>query len=663
MIAELPAEEELAVPVLDDGAWLEQILPVLRVRTYSPFPLFPRAHEVVALYRDEVVVLRKKKAVPIPEEAYRSDGAAALHATPGRSFSVPCDQVRKVISTPRSVVSEHDSLHISGSGRSVRASVLQEETPNLYRALGLLLGPRFHARRWRPPFGSYGLLAVFAVVLGAAVAAGKSAVGTLLNVAAPALWVTALILLILGVILWIPGRRKGPRQVKKKPLKDLSGRQPLRLRVAGLAVSVFGALWVLYFFGDVLFFTVQPMLPGGFEAGEAWYLKIGQLTLLIFALIAGGSFVMSSAGPLTVAILGLMFLGNLGIRGYELLRTQSAEGFYQFLWLLSPYLGLSLIYTGRRLVSRNARTAIAGDVRAPILYLRSFEDDVEDTLTPHTGLANYFSQTLSTGVRRLPLPLRVIYEFQPLRLLRSLFGRVTPTTELQLAAFFRKFGPFVAIGKPGERLATFGADRDFVDNDKWRAVVLDYLQQAYFVVLQAAGTQGFLWELRTVLTRVEPRKILFSLSNFRGRQNDYEDFRLKVESVGGWRFPRSVGNHDEPQFLFFDADRTPVLHAVSYRSPVLWPVLAGVTDLEHTLAEFVHREGPAPAPYAPKKYPGRGVLALILTLAIAPAVGGLVMYVAVLAAPLVLPATRAQAEPFPEMKFRPTGLEKSPPGP
>jgi hypothetical protein len=64
MAAELSTDEELAVPIFGDGAWLAQILPILRVRTYTRFPLFPKAQQVVALYGDEVVVLRKKKFLP-----------------------------------------------------------------------------------------------------------------------------------------------------------------------------------------------------------------------------------------------------------------------------------------------------------------------------------------------------------------------------------------------------------------------------------------------------------------------------------------------------------------------------------------------------------------------------------------------------------------------
>ena len=491
------------------------------------------------------------------------------------------------------------------------------------------------------------LVAIFAVALVAAAFAGFAAAGTLLKAIAPALWIATAALLVIGVALSIPGRRKAPPKVKARPLKDLSGREPLRLRIAGFALSSLGSLSVLYVFGTRLFNSVQPMLPGGAEAAEAWYLKLWHLTVLSFALVAGGSTVMSSVGTVSAAILLLSYLFLVGFLAYTLATRPSVALFCGLLGSVSLYVGPLLIYTGRRLISRNARTAVAGDSRAPILYLRSFEDDVEDTLTPHTWLANFFSQTLPTDVRRLPLPFRVLFELQPLRLLRSLFGRVTPTTELQLAAFFSKLGPFIAIGKPSERLATIGADRDFVDQDKWQEVVLEYLERSRYVVLQAAGTQGFLWELRTVLTRVNQQKLLFSLSNFRGRQNDYEDFRLKAESVEGWTFPRSVGNHDEPQFLFFKADRTPVLHTISYRSPVLWPVLSSVTDLDHTLADFVDRDRPASAPYAPTKHPGHGFVALILTLAIAPAVGGVLLYLVLLAARLLLPAPEPRAVPFP----------------
>jgi hypothetical protein len=203
---------------------------------------------------------------------------------------------------------------------------------------------------------------------------------------------------------------------------------------------------------------------------------------------------------------------------------------------------------------------------------------------------------------------------------------ISPTTELQLAKYFREFGPFIAIGKPGEKLATIGADRVFVGNDEWQKVVKDFLDKSRYVVLQAAGTEGFVWELQTVLETIPPEKLLFCLSNFRGRQNDYEDFRLRAESTPGWRFPRSVGNLDEAQFLFFDSNRVSILHAVSYQSPVRWMFLGQVADLRHTLARFIDRTDTTHAPYKPKSYFGHSFLAVILFLTVVPFSLNLLIY-------------------------------------
>lgn len=211
-----------------------------------------------------------------------------------------------------------------------------------------------------------------------------------------------------------------------------------------------------------------------------------------------------------------------------------------------------------------------------------------------------------------------IFELQPVRLLRSLFGLISPNTELQLANFFREFGPFIAIGRPGEQLATIGADRVYVGNDEWKKVVTDFLEQSRFVVLQAAGTEGFIWELHTVLETVAPEKLLFCLSSFCERQNDYEDFRLNAESTPGWRFPRSVGNLSEAQFLFFDSNRAPIMHAVSYRSPLKWLFSSQIADFRHTLTGFIDRTERTDSPYQTKRYLGHSFLAVILFLTAVP---------------------------------------------
>ncbi len=360
---------------------------------------------------------------------------------------------------------------------------------------------------------------------------------------------------------------------------------------------------------------------------------------------------MEKVGVLAVASIAVSYGWSLYEKIKALVDAPTADDFYSILHGIVPYAGLVMIYVGRRMLARSARTITKVDDRPPVLYLRSFNDDLKDTLTPSTSLAAFYALTMPHDLQRYPLPLRVLFELQPMRLVRSLFGYSTPTNELQLAGYFRPLGPFVAIGRPGEVLALPGADRDFVSDADWKQTVLDYLERCRFVVLQPAGTKGFRWELYQVLSRAEPRKILLCLTNYAGRQNDYEDLRLTAESVEGWRLPRSVGNLLTPQFLFFRDDRTPVLHEVSYLSPLLWPFLSCVADLDHTLAGFVDRERDAPA-YAPRSFPGAGVRIWLLTTIVGPLAGGFLLYFALLAADR---GYQPKPEPTPQVQ---TGLSE-----
>jgi len=512
----------------DTQAWLERVLPIIRVRTYRPLMILPQRHEIVGLYADELVVVWKSKSVPIPEAIYESGGAGELKTFAGgrgRARAVPLGQVKSLTSRRRSLLRDTDHLQVMTEEASVRCRVQGDETPNLYRALAALLGPRYDHRGPASLLGIIGRLVLFLTLLAMVYHVGLDSVfvGVLI--------VLTLVALFLGLGAVIPGRRRFHGKTKPKPTKDLSGREPFRLRIAGSALAALGALFVLYTYGH----TGYEQLASLSESELPWYGNAFDFAVLGFGLFVLPNAAFASLGRLSILILLAGFALRLAVAAFALVTQPGAEMFYSVLLILSPYLGLCLINAGRSLVARNARTTLAGDQRPPILYLRSFEDDVEDSLTPHSLLARQFGITLPSSVRRLRPWLRVVFEAQPLRLLRSLAGRVTSTTELQLAGFFREIGPFIAIGKPGERLATIGADRVYVEQDQWQQTVLDYMDRAHFVVLQAARTPGFVWEVRKVLDRVAPEKILFCLSNFRTRQNDYEDFRLMAESTGSWR--------------------------------------------------------------------------------------------------------------------------------
>lgn len=625
---------------------LNRLLPVIRIRKYRRFVIGRRYQEVVGVYSDQLLIARIPKSVEIPENAYELDGAEVL-ATLGQKFGqatiVPFDKIKKLAALRHSLLSENDRLCAVTDGRTTRVCVNGDESSNLYRALGLLLGAQFEYRDW-PTF--VGVIARLALFLGLLPITWHCTFGvpvgqSLWSVLAPAIVTLNLIALIFGIFSIIPGRRRSGGKTKSKVQKDLSGKEPLRYRIAGRVILVTGTGLVLYFYGASVFQELSNRFSSGVAEPPSRIRNLASFFGYGFALFVTPCLVLSSRtfGKLSIAVVLIVAILSCGLASFSLLLAPSVEQFYLLLAVASPFLGLWFIHIGRSLLSRNARTAMAEDHRPPVLYLRSFEDDVDDSLTPHNALATTFGIAMPKDIRRLPLSMRVFFENHPYRLLRSLAGRITQTTEQQLANFFGSIGPFIAIGKPGERFATIGADRIYVKNEEWQQVVLDFMDRSRFVVLQAAGTEGFLWELRTSLERLPPEKILFCLSNFLGRQNDYEDFRLKAEAVAGWKLPRSVGNQDEPQFVFFNTDRTPIAHTVSYRSPLHWLSLGEATDLRHTLARFVDRGQAEAESYRPKTYPGHGVLAVVLFLTVLPALWSALMYCTLLAIGLFRPPT------------------------
>ena len=90
--------------------------------------------------------------------------------------------------------------------------------------------------------------------------------------------------------------------------------------------------------------------------------------------------------------------------------------------------------------------------------------------------------------------------------LDSLFGG---NQEGEICKIFGGCGPVVAIGRPGEVFGNpNGAARLYVSNDRWQGTILRLLDDARAVLLVAGKTTGVAWELRTVLSRVDPLKVL-----------------------------------------------------------------------------------------------------------------------------------------------------------
>jgi len=135
--------------------------------------------------------------------------------------------------------------------------------------------------------------------------------------------------------------------------------------------------------------------------------------------------------------------------------------------------GRHLAMTGRKKLAAIAADSIALDLRAPVLYLRSFEDD----------------ETVADAIVQ-----KGFIQFS--------------TEEEQFGKVLNRIGPFLAIGDPRESLPDLGAARIYVDNLSWRARVQELMAWARLVVLRASATEGLLWELKHAVAKVPPERLL-----------------------------------------------------------------------------------------------------------------------------------------------------------
>lgn len=195
--------------------------------------------------------------------------------------------------------------------------------------------------------------------------------------------------------------------------------------------------------------------------------------------------------------------------------------------------GLYSFFLGKRLASPPARELLQRDTRAPVVFVRSFRDEHYEY-----SLKGYFqaiwTQMKMQSAGTLPMS--------------SPWG---PTLQWQLAALFKEVGPYVAIGKPGEKLTALGAARMYVADDEWKAVISDLFHKARLIVLQVGSTPGLNWELNEIRQHIEPKRVLFILPH---REQDYQLFRAWMNP----RLPQPLPDTlPATRFMTLDADWTP----------------------------------------------------------------------------------------------------------
>jgi hypothetical protein len=130
-----------------------------------------------------------------------------------------------------------------------------------------------------------------------------------------------------------------------------------------------------------------------------------------------------------------------------------------------------LLNTARRLAQPSVDELLKKDPRPHVLYLRSFGIDAVLRHTP----GEFFQRG---------------------------------TEEEQLIAALDNIGPIIAIGKPGENLPELGAARVYLDDGVWQSEVTRLMDSAALVVLILGPGGGLWWELKTVLARVSPTRLI-----------------------------------------------------------------------------------------------------------------------------------------------------------
>jgi hypothetical protein len=245
---------------------------------------------------------------------------------------------------------------------------------------------------------------------------------------------------------------------------------------------------------------------------------------------------------LAVSLAGLLCVMPLAGSALDSGTAWEVAGIGLILVFLIAFAGVKSLKRGKQIGALSAQALLARDSRPPVLYLRSFQDD---------------SVGAEGSLKMMPLGGGLIVGGMIAML--DLAGGAA-TEEEQLAEALHDVGPFVAVGKPGEKLPQLGAARMYLQDTEWRDAVHELMSRAGLVVLRAGRTDGLWWEVQTAAEIVRPERIVFLLPYER---EQYELFRSRAATFFRRRLPdypkgKKKGTAGSVQgILYFESDWTP----------------------------------------------------------------------------------------------------------
>jgi hypothetical protein len=195
-------------------------------------------------------------------------------------------------------------------------------------------------------------------------------------------------------------------------------------------------------------------------------------------------------------------------------------------------LGFFLLVRARRYFQVDADSLLAVDRRAPILFLRSFDDDEK---------------------QRFASSQKALLDF---------------SLETRLSNHFSRFGPFVAIGSPKEAVPQPGAARVLLSNDEWQPRVVRWMKDAQVIIMYSGKTHWVNWELRQVIENACSTRLILMIPEIKkwrsAKRSEEISARVKQirEVFQGTPWEDELSNYDnfaQLRAMLFRADGSMIM--------------------------------------------------------------------------------------------------------
>ena len=224
-----------------------------------------------------------------------------------------------------------------------------------------------------------------------------------------------------------------------------------------------------------------------------------------------------------------------------LISAMSVRDIREFLFVvvavgLSAILCISLwwriLLVGQQMMAIDAIQKLQVDPRPPVVYLRPFSED--------TRVAS-----------NIPLGKQIgIYASSGFQLWRRHASK-----EQLISKRLKHLGPFIAIGRPGDRLCPLGAARLYVSDDEWQEKVKLLIRHAEALIIVPDDSEGTLWELNTISRSIEPQRVLIIVPNPSIRPLGYAKVRRIIASTLNINIPE---DSKTVEAYFVNGDGIPV---------------------------------------------------------------------------------------------------------